>query len=343
MADVKISALPPATTPLTGSEVLPIVQSGVTSKVSVSNMTEGRTVSASTVLIGTTTQRTIAGQTTEFLIERPAASRAAIVRNTNDVNGPLVFTAKSRGTINGSYTAVVSGDALGTWNFAGSDGTADVIAASIRADVDGTPGTNDMPGRLVFSTTADGASTPTERMRINASGNVLLNTAGLVGGVDVPGSIHSLAADSRQINLRNSNATAGRVWNLGMTNGSEFIVYANAVTGVYLSWNATSWTSSSDERLKTDLKPIENASQKVSTLRTVTGRFKTDEPGVSRVFLIAQDVQAVLPEAVSARDDEQGTLGLAYTDIIPLLTAALKETLTEIAFLKARVAALEAK
>ena len=43
-------------------------------------------------------------------------------------------------------------------------------AASIEAEVDGTPGANDMPGRLVFSTTADGASSPTERMRITSDG-----------------------------------------------------------------------------------------------------------------------------------------------------------------------------
>lgn len=46
MADKKISALPAATTPLAGTEVLPIVQSGVTDKVSVSNLTAGRDISA---------------------------------------------------------------------------------------------------------------------------------------------------------------------------------------------------------------------------------------------------------------------------------------------------------
>jgi hypothetical protein len=56
------------------------------------------------------------------------------------------------------------------WN--GDAGTSGVQAASISAYVDGTPGTNDMPGRLVFSTTADGASTPTERMRITSAGDV---------------------------------------------------------------------------------------------------------------------------------------------------------------------------
>lgn len=136
---------------------------------------------AGNVLLGTTVQRAIAGQAPEFLIERAAAARAAVVRNTADANGPLILTAKSRGTTNGSYTVVASGDALGTWNFAGSDGTADVIAASIRADVDGTPGSNDMPGRLVFSTTADGAASPTERMRIASTGNVGIGSAPVSG------------------------------------------------------------------------------------------------------------------------------------------------------------------
>jgi len=46
MADVKISALPASTTPLTGAEVLPVVQSGVTKQVSVTNLTSGKTVAA---------------------------------------------------------------------------------------------------------------------------------------------------------------------------------------------------------------------------------------------------------------------------------------------------------
>lgn len=46
MADVKISALPASTTPLTGAEVLPIVQGGVTKQVSVTNLTSGKTVAA---------------------------------------------------------------------------------------------------------------------------------------------------------------------------------------------------------------------------------------------------------------------------------------------------------
>lgn len=128
------------------------------------------------VLIGAASARTIAGQVPELSLERAGAARSAVVRNSNDANGPIFFTAKSRGAATGSFTIVASGDALGTWNFAGADGAADIIAAQIRADVDGTPGLNDMPGRLVFSTTADGASTPLERMRITSAGNILIGT-----------------------------------------------------------------------------------------------------------------------------------------------------------------------
>jgi len=87
----------------------------------------------------------------------------------------FVFSKSNSGTI-GTRGAVASATNLGSVNFAGDDGTNFIASASIAAAVDGTPGTNDMPGRLVFSTTADGSDTPTERMRINSSGNVGIGT-----------------------------------------------------------------------------------------------------------------------------------------------------------------------
>ena len=82
-----------------------------------------------------------------------------------------VFT-KSRSTTPSVKTIVQNADALGSISWRGDDGVGYIDAATITASVDGTPGTNDMPGRLVFSTTADGASSPTERMRIDSAGNV---------------------------------------------------------------------------------------------------------------------------------------------------------------------------
>ena len=109
-----------------------------------------------------------------------------------------------------------------------------------------------------------------------------------------------------------------------------------------LGKSQTSWAATSDERLKTDLEPIADGLQKVGTLRAVTGRYKTDEEGTSRSFLIAQDVQAVLPEAVSGTTDDDDQLSLRYTEVIPLLVSALKEAKERIETLEAKVAALEA-
>ena len=53
MADLKISQLPAATTPVAGTEVLPIVQSGTTSKVAISDLTAGRSVAASDITVTT--------------------------------------------------------------------------------------------------------------------------------------------------------------------------------------------------------------------------------------------------------------------------------------------------
>jgi hypothetical protein len=129
--------------------------------------------------------------------------------------------------------------------------------------------------------------------------------------------------------------TANNYW-YGGNNGGAYVV-ANS-NGVRLSNGGTSWASDSDERLKDILEPIINAAEKVSSLRAVIGKYKTDKEGVRRTFLIAQDVQAVLPEAVF---DEQGTLMLAYTETIPLLVAAIQELKAELDTVKAELATLK--
>ena len=99
-----------------------------------------------------------------------STSAITVKTNQNDSGGPAVVLGKSRGAV-GSATVVQSGDELGSIHFTGADGTdTNSYAASISCNVDATPGSNDMPGRLLFKTTADGAASPTERMRINREG-----------------------------------------------------------------------------------------------------------------------------------------------------------------------------
>ena len=69
---------------------------------------------------------------------------------------------------------------VGQITFQANDGTEFVESASIQAFVDGTPGTNDMPGRLVFSVTADGAASPTEALRISNDRSITVSDGGNV-------------------------------------------------------------------------------------------------------------------------------------------------------------------
>ena len=144
--------------------------------------------SSGRVLVGTSSARSNFYNTTagavlqvEGLGGRGDSRRIAVMGsdNTAESGGGLLLAHQRSGSIGGN-TILQSGDDIGVVTFQGNDGTDFVEAAVIEAEVDGTPGANDMPGRLVFSTTADGASSPTERMRISANGNLTVDTDTLV-------------------------------------------------------------------------------------------------------------------------------------------------------------------
>jgi len=216
MADVKISALPAASTPLAGTELVPIVQSGVTEQVTVANLTAGRTVDAATVNVDANSAsaavritQTGAGNAlivedstspdaTPFVVDASGFVVAGYTANITSANiqanggtpfsgirwnaastGPTVLIGKSRSATVGTNAILLVNDTVGNITFTGADGAAFIPTATITAAVDNTPGLNDMPGRLVFSTTADGAATVTERMRIDSNGNVRVGTAAL--------------------------------------------------------------------------------------------------------------------------------------------------------------------
>ena len=138
-----------------------------------------RVDSSGNVGIGTSNTPSNKDTVTPKLIVNGAglAGSMQVVRNTTvGAGGAILELTATRGSDVNSYTILQSGDGVGSVVFGGADGNEFVVAASINAQVDGTPGDNDMPGRLVFNTTADGASSPTERMRIDSSGNLLFNS-----------------------------------------------------------------------------------------------------------------------------------------------------------------------
>jgi hypothetical protein len=204
-------------------------------------------------------------------------------------------------------------------------------------------------GHFRFVGFASDGSPNQEYMRIDSSGRLLVGTTSLPISSSIVGISGASSVGTGVVSLVNTSASTKK-WSNGPDANGNFIVINDAGTGVYVTYGATSWTANSDERLKTQLTPFQNAAEKVATLRAGTGRYLTDDESVSRSFLIAQDVQAVLPEAVNVQNDELGTLGLQYTDLIPLLTAAIQEQQAMLASLKAiidaqatRITALEAK
>jgi hypothetical protein len=100
-------------------------------------------------------------------------------------NSPAEFQFnKSRGT-NGAHGAVAAADGLGRITFAGSNGSAWLAHGIIECFVDGSPGAADAPGSMVFKTTPDGTTTPTDAMTIMEDGLVVLHKDA-TGGFKMP-------------------------------------------------------------------------------------------------------------------------------------------------------------
>jgi hypothetical protein len=137
----------------------------------------GQVISGYTTTVamsGGATPRYQAVSTTQLL-----SGFGAALWNSTVTSGPTMRLAHSRGSTIGTHSVLSNNGVMGEVIFEGSDGTGFIEGAAITAEVDGTPGTNDLPGRMLFHTTADGAATRTERARIDNKGNVVINTAAI--------------------------------------------------------------------------------------------------------------------------------------------------------------------
>jgi hypothetical protein len=106
--------------------------------------------------------------------------------NTTAASPAVLYACRSRGTLD-APTVVEDDDSLASIIVAGNDGTDLAIAARIDFEVDGTPGSNDMPGRIVFKTTPDASQIPVSAMEIDSAQNVTLSTGNLVIGTSGKG------------------------------------------------------------------------------------------------------------------------------------------------------------
>jgi hypothetical protein len=253
-------------------------------------------------------------------------------RGADVTGGPNVVLSKSRNTAYGSNTIVQDGDTLGTIQFRGDDGTDyQSTGAYIQAFVDGTPGADDMPGRLVFSTTADGASSPTERMRISSSGGI------------------TWANSDAILESFNSFADA-RI--RGTAAGCNIYVQSNGQTGVIQT--GTGWISASSIRIKNVVDNVDpNQCWEFVKNISLKRYYYKDQPqeGVTYLGPIAEEISALDSEMsiMTNQEDSEGKIP-SYNE--PLMhmkaLAALQTALVRIETLEAsnidllaRVTALE--
>ena len=170
--------------------------------------------------------RLLIGASTNYLIGDSSgwtlqASNSAGISNlrTGDNSAPsYLVLAKTRATSAGSFARLENNDIIGDISFVADDGTDYATnAAKIRCQVDGTPGADDMPGRLVFFTTVDGASSPTEALRItndkviayNQAAPVSKSTAATLTIAELKGGIIQYTGNAQTLTLPTGTLSEG--------------------------------------------------------------------------------------------------------------------------------------
>ena len=301
------------------------------------------------LLVNHTSARQVSGGLALIHIEsNDHQGRLNIVQNRNEAGSAgFVSLGKSRGTSVSASTIVQNGDVLGTISFAGADGNGmDSAAASIVGICDGTAGANDMPGALLFMTSDDGSSNPTEFMRIthyktlgifdtNPSSAYLVDvkfSAGAKGCVRLQN--HSFYTNQHALEIVNGDDNNARTMA-----DVKFTRNGNQVGSISLSTTGTTYNTSSDYRLKENATAISDGITRLKTLKPYRFNFKSDVSKTVDGFF-AHEVTAV-PEAISGEKDavnKDGSINAQLLDqskLVPLLVAAVQELIGKVEALEA--------
>jgi len=274
----------------------------------------------------------------------------SVINNSASGFAAMLNLATSYSTSLNSNVIGSANQQVGTINFLSNDGTNFVDCAQIRADVDGDPAANDMPGRLVFSTTADGASSPTERMRIKSDGVTSFGQGSTGPGSGVAGTL--INAGDGGILITNNTAPFLRCYTLsgGFPDALQIANNGN-VTNANNSYGGIS-----DIRLKENIVDATSQWDDLKAIQVRKYNFKEGQTH-TQIGLIAQEVELVSPGLVSEspdRDAEGNDLGTVtksvnYSVLYMKAVKALQEAMERIESLEAsnadiltRLSALEA-
>jgi hypothetical protein len=324
----------------TGTAYSPVIYTGAAAPITFSNSgTErARIDSSGRLLVGTSTALTnLYDQATSYTpnVQFSSASQSynagLSLINYSGLGYPATLTLGQSGSNTLNTNALVgNGNCVGSINFVVNDGSNFRSGATVQAFVDAASGSGDVPARLVFSTTADGAASPTERMRITNTGAVLINTT------------------TTATNALFEVSSNGTKKSFQVYNNDNVQLYSLGTGTVYSNGGVLTNTNPSDERLKDSIETLGWGLEEVMALRPVSFDWKNNRTNQGRQYgFIAQEVQSVMPELVTEFETVDGDetvtrLGLEKDGIYAALVKAIQEQQTMIADLQAKVAALEA-
>jgi hypothetical protein len=286
--------------------------------------------SSGRLLVGTSTSTNVGSSVPAIQQIRYSSSNVGL-SITRDENASNIVLAR---TSSAPYGLVSNNDTLGQIRWAAGDGTdIESYAAEISCQIDGTPGANDMPGRLVFSTTADGASSPTERMRIDNGGAVSIGTTG------APGSTVFGVAFGRAGNpglLEQSRNVSGSIA-AAVFGGNAGVAYVMGDGDLENTNNR--YTGISDIKFKQN---IEDASSQWDDIKSIQVRKYEliANPDRKHIGCVAQELEQVCPGLVIEREDQEGEpyKSVAYSVLYMKAVKALQEAIGRIETLEGMVA-----
>ena len=336
---------------------------GFTTFTSGSSQTErARIDSSGRLLVGTSTaQSGTRSQYSKFTVQgnNQSTSDGAQVNLANNTNAPSLNTGDTLGQV------------IFTDNGPGEYG-------KIACQMDGAgAGTNDYPGRLVFSTTADGASSPTERMRITNQGYLysgVTSAEGINSAQAVTGErIVNINSDTLSDQAASHMARQGNTANDGTAQSCYLAYYRDAVaTGpgaffkgyrgsggtngtirikINSDGNITnsnnSYGSLSDAKLKENIVDASSQWDDIKNLRVRNYNFKeeTGQQTHRQIGLIAQEAEQISPGLVIDFPDANNeiTKSINYSVLYMKAVKALQEAMDRIEQLEAEMAEVKAR
>ena len=216
--------------------------------------------------------------------------------------------------------SVVAGDLIGGIENYNQDVDGAHISSFIRGYATETYGRQ---GYLTFGTSGVNSTDATEKMRISNVGRVTINQTAVTDAMLTVGGNSSNYALTLYMDVLYASGYRYQRFRSG-SNIAGGIEGSNQTSVVY--------NTSSDYRMKKNIKPLENGLERLSKLKPVKFDWKLNDE--STEGFIAHEVQDIFPDAISGEKDGEDMQGMDYGRITPLLVAAIQELKAEIEILK---------